>query len=53
MIFHPRVNQHVRVHYAKALAAAMPHHDKIGVVRIVARGPGPGTLAWRSTLSSS
>ena len=41
MIFHPRVNQCVRIHYRKALAAAMPYHGKAGVVRIVAKGPGP------------
>lgn len=41
MIRHPRVGQRVQVHYAKHYAALMPHHGKIGVVRIVARGPGP------------
>ena len=41
MIFHPRVGQRVRVHYAKAFATSMPHHGKSGVVRIVAKGPGP------------
>ena len=41
MIFHPRVGQAVRVHYAKAVAAMMPHHGKTGVVRVVSRGPGP------------
>ena len=41
MIFHPRIGQRVRVHYAKRAAAVMPHHGRIGVVRIVTNGPGP------------
>jgi len=41
MIFHPRTGQRVRVHYAKRAAAVMPHHGRIGVVRIVTNGPGP------------
>ena len=41
MIFHPRIGQRARVHYAKGLAAMMPYHGKVGVVRIVSRGPGP------------
>ena len=41
MIFHPRVGQHARLHYAKRMAALAPHHGKVGVVRVVAKGPGP------------
>ena len=41
MIFHPRQGQRMRVHYAKRSASVMPHHGRIGVVRIVPRGPGP------------
>lgn len=41
MIFHPRIEQRVRVHYAKAGAAAMPYHGKAGIVRVVSKGPGP------------
>lgn len=41
MIFHPKVGQHVRVHYAQRAAPHMPYHGKYGVVRIVSRGPGP------------
>ena len=41
MIFHPRIGQRVRVHYAKRGAAVMPYHGRTGVVRIVAAGPGP------------
>jgi len=41
MICHPRAGQIVQVHCAKHYAARMPHHGKIGVVRIAARGPGP------------
>jgi len=41
MIRHPRVGQVVQAHYAKHYAAYMPHHAKVGVVRIAARGPGP------------
>lgn len=41
MIFHPRIGQRVRIHYAKRSAAIMPHHGKTGVVRLVAHGPGP------------
>ena len=41
MIFHPRIGQHVRLHYAKGAAAAMPYHGRMGVVRVVSLGPGP------------
>jgi len=41
MIRHPRVGQVVQIHYAKHYAMHMPHHGRIGVVRIAARGPGP------------
>ncbi len=41
MIFHPRVNQRVRVHYTRRAAAHMPLHGKVGVVRVVATGRGP------------
>ena len=41
MIFHPRIGQRVRVHYAKRAASIMPHHGKTGAVRIVTDGPGP------------
>jgi len=41
VIFHPRPGQCVRIHYAKRSAFIMPHHGKVGVVRIVSRGPGP------------
>jgi len=41
VIFHPRIGQRVRVHYAKRAAAVMPHHGKRGIVRIVTAGPGP------------
>lgn len=41
MIFHPKPGERVRVHYAKAAADRMPFHGRTGVVRIVAKGPGP------------
>jgi hypothetical protein len=41
MIFHPRPGQHVRIHYAKRSAPVMPHHGRLGVVRVVSGGPGP------------
>ena len=41
MIFHPRIGQRVRLHYAKRSASIMPHHGKVGVVRLVGSGPGP------------
>ncbi len=41
MIFQPRVGQSVRIHYARQWARLMPYHGLTGVVRIVARGPGP------------
>jgi len=41
MIFHPQPGQHVRIHYAKRSASVMPHHGRLGVVRIVSGGPGP------------
>jgi len=44
MIFHPRIGQRIRVHYAKGAAATMPFHGKTGVVRGVSRGPGPRNI---------
>ena len=41
MIFHPRPGQRVRIHYAKRSASIMPHHGKVGVVRLVSSGRGP------------
>jgi len=41
VIFHPRIGQRVRVHYAKRAAAVMPYHGRRCVVRIVTAGPGP------------
>ena len=41
MIFHPRPGHRVRIHHAKQSASVMPHHGKVGVVRIVSSGPGP------------
>ena len=41
MIFHPRIGQRVRVHYAKGIIPAMPYHGRTGTVRVVPRGPGP------------
>ena len=41
MIFHPRIGQHVRLHYAKRAAMVMPYHGRTGVVRVVSSGPGP------------
>jgi hypothetical protein len=41
MIFHPRVGQRVRIHYARAKAPLMPHHGRTGVVRLAPRGRGP------------
>lgn len=41
MIFHPRIGQRVRLHYARRVAPVMPHHGKVGVVRVVSTGAGP------------
>ena len=41
MIFHPRVGQRVRVHYAKHVATMKPYHGEVGVVRVASGGPGP------------
>jgi len=41
VIFHPRFGQRVRVHYARHVAATMPYHGKVGVVRVASQGPGP------------
>ena len=41
MIFHPRLGQRVRIHYAKGTAGIMPYHGKRGVVCTIALGPGP------------
>jgi len=40
VIFHPKVGQQVRIHYAKRWARFMPYHSQTGVVRIVANGHG-------------
>lgn len=42
MIFHPKIGQRVRVHYAQRAARYMPLHGKVGVVRIVTQGRAPG-----------
>jgi hypothetical protein len=41
MIFHPRAGQRVCIHYAKRSASIMPHHGRLGAVRVVSMGPGP------------
>ncbi len=41
MIFHPRAGQRVHLDYAQPTAGMMPYHGKVGVVRVVSRGPGP------------
>ena len=41
MIFHPRIGQHVRVHYARRAGAVMPYHGMHALVRVVSGGPGP------------
>jgi len=41
VIFHPRLGQRVRIHYAKGTAPVMPYHDRVGVVHSIAYGPGP------------
>lgn len=41
MIRHPKPGQAVRVHYAKRYAHTMPLHGRVGVVRVVSKGPGP------------
>ena len=41
MIFHPRAGHRVCIHYARRSASIMPHHGRVGVVRIVSNGPGP------------
>lgn len=46
MMANPKVGQRVRLHYRKALAASMPHHGKLGTVRIVAK-PKPQIQSYR------
>ncbi len=41
MYCRPKVGSRVKVHYAKHYCAMMPLHGRIGIVRVVARGPGP------------
>lgn len=41
MLVHPKPGQVVQVWYRKQVAAWMPWHGRLGVVRIVAKGPGP------------
>lgn len=41
MMLNPRIGQTVRVRYRRGLRDHMPLHDRIGVVRITSRGPGP------------
>ncbi len=44
MIFHPKVGQCVRIHYARKAARHMPHQGRMGVVRVVPIGPGPRNI---------
>lgn len=48
MIFQPRVGQHVRVHYAKTYADAMPYHGNTGVIAVVAKGRGPRNVGVKT-----
>lgn len=41
MLANPKVGRRVRIHYRKAIAAAMPLHGKAGAVVVACRGPGP------------
>lgn len=41
MLSSPKVGQLVQCWYAKKFAHLWPYHGKVGVVRIVGRGPGP------------
>lgn len=41
MLMHPRIGERVQLWYARRAAAHMPHHGRVGVVQLVARGPGP------------
>lgn len=41
MIWHPQIDQHVRIHYAAKYADEMPFHGRTGVVERVSAGPGP------------
>ena len=41
MIWHPKPNQVVRIHYRKSAAPFMPLHGCYGIIKAVSRGPGP------------
>lgn len=38
MMLNPRRGQRVRVHHARRYARMMPHHGRVGIVRVVCRG---------------
>jgi hypothetical protein len=41
VIMHPRLGQHVRLHYSAGWRRVVRVHGAEGIVRIVPRGPGP------------
>lgn len=51
MLTAPRIGQFVRLWYAERKRCDHPHHGRLGVVQVVAKGPGPrnhGILLVRS-----
>ncbi|WP_165251272.1 hypothetical protein [Paludisphaera soli] len=48
MMSNPRIGDRCRIHYREAVAAVMPHHGKLGTIRIVARPSGSvaETIRW-------
>lgn len=41
MFCRPKIDALVKVHYGNKYCAMMPLHGRIGIVRVVATGPGP------------
>jgi len=41
VLVHPKIGAIVQVWYRKDRAAFMPWHGRLGIVRVVSKGPGP------------
>jgi hypothetical protein len=50
MIFNPKINQKVRVHYRKSLQSFVPCEGLTGTVVAVSKGPGPRNVAIKVML---
>jgi hypothetical protein len=52
MIYGPKINDLVRVHYKASVAKVSPHESKTGRIVRIGRGPGPKNVAVRMNETS-